>query len=151
MGIRVLIAVDASSHAQDAFDFYFKNLHQPDNFIILVHCAEQPNLSAISFKEPLTLPTNEWADEMKKHIEAAKNVEELFVGKLIEHKARYEAHVIPGGEVGAAICKCCEENKADIIVMGSRGLNALRRTFLGSVSDYVIHHTNVAVTIVPKE
>ena len=33
--------------------------------------------------------------------------------------------------------------------MGSRGLNTLRRTFMGSVSDYVLHHVHVPVMIVP--
>ena len=39
---------------------------------------------------------------------------------------------------------------ADIIVMGTRGQDAIRRTFLGSVSDYVIHHSQVPVIVVPK-
>jgi len=30
------------------------------------------------------------------------------------------------------------------------GLDAIRRTFLGSVSDYVIHHSKVPVLICPR-
>jgi len=30
------------------------------------------------------------------------------------------------------------------------GLSAIRRTFLGSVSDYVIHHSKVPVLICPR-
>jgi hypothetical protein len=32
--------------------------------------------------------------------------------------------------------------------MGSRGLGALKRTFLGSVSDYCVHHCECPVAIV---
>lgn len=33
--------------------------------------------------------------------------------------------------------------------MGSRGLGTIRRTILGSVSDYVVHHANVPVVVCP--
>ena len=36
-----------------------------------------------------------------------------------------------------------------MIVMGSRGIGNIRRTILGSVSDYTVHHADVPVTIVP--
>ena len=51
--------------------------------------------------------------------------------------------------IGHTICEVAKENKANIIVIGQRGLGALRRTFLGSVSDYVMHHTHIPVAIVP--
>ncbi|KAJ3413488.1 hypothetical protein HDV05_007933 [Chytridiales sp. JEL 0842] len=38
---------------------------------------------------------------------------------------------------------------ADMLVIGSRGLGAFKRTFLGSVSDYLVHHLNIPV-IVPR-
>ena len=37
------------------------------------------------------------------------------------------------------------------VVMGSRGLGILRRSILGSVSQYVIEHSRVPVTIIPRE
>lgn len=33
--------------------------------------------------------------------------------------------------------------------MGTRGLSQLRRTVMGSVSDYVLHHTDKPVAVVP--
>uniref|UniRef100_A0A1I8JPD6 Usp domain-containing protein n=1 Tax=Macrostomum lignano TaxID=282301 RepID=A0A1I8JPD6_9PLAT len=53
------------------------------------------------------------------------------------------------GEPGEAIVQAAEEHEADLVVMGSRGLGTLRRTFLGSVSDYVLHHAYRPVLICP--
>lgn len=50
---------------------------------------------------------------------------------------------------GEVIIKLAEDEKADFIVMGSRGVGTLRRTFLGSVSDYCVHHTKIPVVVVP--
>ena len=50
---------------------------------------------------------------------------------------------------GEVICKLVEDKKAQLIVMGSRGMGTLRRTFLGSVSDYCVHHAHCPVAIVP--
>ena len=47
------------------------------------------------------------------------------------------------------ICKLAEDEKANLIVMGSRGMGTLRRTFLGSVSDYCVHHAHIPVVVVP--
>lgn len=52
---------------------------------------------------------------------------------------------------GEVICRIAKEKEADMIVMGSRGQGVLRRTFLGSVSDYVIHHCRLPVTVVPPK
>ena len=43
-----------------------------------------------------------------------------------------------------------EEEKADIVVCGSRGMGALKRAFVGSVSDYLVHHCHCNVVIAKK-
>ena len=53
------------------------------------------------------------------------------------------------GPPGHVIVSSADELKASMIVMGTRGLGLVRRTILGSISDYVIHHSKVPVTVVP--
>lgn len=53
------------------------------------------------------------------------------------------------GKPGEAICKVAREKNAVLIVVGSRGLGTIRRTLLGSVSTYIVHHADVAVTVIP--
>lgn len=45
------------------------------------------------------------------------------------------------------MCRVCKEEKAGLIVIGSRGLKGLKRTLKGSVSDYVLHNSSCPVVI----
>lgn len=51
------------------------------------------------------------------------------------------------GQPETSILAKAEEVQAAMIVMGSRGLGTIRRTILGSVSEYVLHHSHVPVMI----
>jgi nucleotide-binding universal stress UspA family protein len=52
------------------------------------------------------------------------------------------------GHPAEAICRWAEEGKYDLIVMGHRGLSAIRAFFTGSVSDKVNHHAPCSVLMV---
>lgn len=51
--------------------------------------------------------------------------------------------------IGNSICLTAHEKKATTIVMGQRGLGVIRRTLIGSNSDYVVHHSHLPTIIVP--
>ena len=53
------------------------------------------------------------------------------------------------GTPGETIVKIAQENNANTIIMGSRGLGTVRRTLLGSVSDYVLHHAHIPTCVIP--
>lgn len=59
--------------------------------------------------------------------------------------------IIQGGHPGAHVCEVASKHNAAFIVCGSRGMGTVRRTILGSTSDYIIHHAGVPVVVVPKE
>ncbi len=52
------------------------------------------------------------------------------------------------GNPGRMICELASNWKADLIILGSRGLKGLKEMFLGSVSNYVTHHAPCSVFIV---
>ena len=55
------------------------------------------------------------------------------------------------GAVALEIVALAEELQADLIVMGCRGLGAVRRALMGSVSDSVVRHAHCPVLVVRPE
>lgn len=53
------------------------------------------------------------------------------------------------GSPGDVILNYSKKENATAVVMGCRGLGKLRRTLLGSVSDYVVRHSSIPVIVVP--
>ena len=47
----------------------------------------------------------------------------------------------------AAILRCAEERKAELIIVGSRGATGLRRMVLGSVAESVVRHAPIPVLV----
>ena len=67
-----------------------------------------------------------------------------------EGAIKVEPHLLIG-RPDAAIVWLAEEMSADIVVVGNRGLGAMRRTLIGSVSDSVVRHAHCPVMVVRKE
>lgn len=51
------------------------------------------------------------------------------------------------GDAREELCDYCHFHKAGILVLGSRGSSFLQRMFLGSVSQYCLHHAPCAVLV----
>jgi len=55
---------------------------------------------------------------------------------------------LPEGPEAESILRAAEKSKADLIVMGTRGLGALKGLLVGSVSRKVIHYASCPVMVV---
>ncbi|MFM8293491.1 MAG: universal stress protein, partial [Microcystaceae cyanobacterium] len=52
------------------------------------------------------------------------------------------------GEPGRYVRDLAKEWQADLIIIGRRGLRGFQELFLGSVSNYVLHHAPCSVLVV---
>ena len=68
-------------------------------------------------------------------------------GALHARGVECEAHA-RRGDAAEAILKVAEQESADVIVVGNRGMHGSRRYLLGSVPDKVSHHAPCHVLIV---
>ncbi|EDO49708.1 predicted protein [Nematostella vectensis] len=145
---RVLLAIDHSEHSMRAFEWYFENIHRDDNLLMLVHSQELPPI----FIPPDAFGTtlyNEWLAEAKKASLQSKKLLEGFERMCKERHCECEKHLLEGDNPGPAIIKLIKKSKPNYVVIGSRGQSMVRRTVMGSVSDFIIHHAHVPVCISP--
>jgi len=72
---------------------------------------------------------------------------ERSVRKLIDAGFTAEP-VYQNGKPAQAIMTVASEQQADLIVMGAKGLGAIARVLLGSVSTRVVQHSSCSVLVV---
>ncbi|WP_372633873.1 universal stress protein [Cohnella sp.] len=81
-------------------------------------------------------------------IELKRNQKLLPVKELLSVKqVRYEVKIIVG-DPGPSIVEYANNEKVDLVVIGSRGLNALQEFVLGSVSHKVVKRVQCPVIVV---
>jgi nucleotide-binding universal stress UspA family protein len=71
----------------------------------------------------------------------------LLTNKAIAQGVNAE-HTQEFGDAGRMICEVARNWQADLIILGRRGLSGIKEFFLGSVSNYVLHHAHCSVLTV---
>ncbi|XP_067683890.1 universal stress protein in QAH/OAS sulfhydrylase 3'region-like [Haliotis asinina] len=134
----VALAVDESVHADNAFQWYCDHVQRDDDFLLLIHVPESYDFTMASpaVVETLLRELEERVDNLE------KKYKERLMSRRISGKFRTGA-----GKPGEVIVNIAKEEKAAMIITGTRGLGKFRRTILGSVSDYIVHHSNVPVLV----
>ena len=87
------------------------------------------------------------------HIVQSDREEEISVlieemKSLLTNNARMESQVRKGSSV-ENICQIAEKLKVDIIIMGTKGADGMKKMFLGSTASNVILNTTIPVLVVP--
>nr|CAB3262605.1 uncharacterized protein LOC100180855 [Phallusia mammillata] len=154
--MKVLIAMDGSHHADKAFDWYCENLHKEENEIFVYSHCDPPQVPAtalggFNLVPGAGLPSISAAQldmMIKDHKHKCANLKKALTEKCKVFTGNATVLVeTDDGSSGSNIVKKAQEISADLIVTGSRGLGTIRRTILGSVSDYVLHHVQVPVIV----
>lgn len=137
---NVLVAVDGSSHAEQALTHAI-DLAQSERARLTLMTAVT-ELPATTYMTAGGV-TGELVQEARAEAEAIlrrareRVPEDLPVTTLLtEQPIRF------------ALIRQIEKGHHDLVVMGSRGRGTVRATLLGSVSHYVLHHSLVPVLIV---
>ena len=148
----VLLPVDGSANSERAFQWYLKNLRKENDRLAVVTVVESPVVPSSFIIMGPTVISEEWQAEVEESIERAKRTAEEFKVKC--DKAQLPCTILTetsDSGPGAKICQIAKDRNASSVVMGSRGLNLIRRTLLGSVSSYVVNHSPVPVIVTPPD
>jgi nucleotide-binding universal stress UspA family protein len=139
---KVLVAVDGSAASKQMLEFTRGLLAQKDTTVTLFHVIPQHLIygRAVVPAEVYDL-TAERAASTKLLEDSAQLLQAGGVGPTIEH------HVAVG-DPADLILTAASTMDADMIIMGSRGLNAASRFLIGSTSTKVTIHAHCAVLVV---
>ncbi|GFR59304.1 universal stress protein A-like protein [Elysia marginata] len=106
--------------------------------------------SQVPISQVLTFPSSGpgKVQELIKECEnKVKNIQTKYLSKMKANGIRGEFERLHGEKPGHAIIECATAKNVTFIVTGTRGQSKVRRTIMGSVSDYVIHHSPVPVLV----
>lgn len=140
---RWLVGVDKSRYAESAFYMAMKTMNKATDQLYIVHVSPQVEgfLSSLSSKkeiERVKARQNEEATQIlaRYHLAAIENgIKNVFLLN------------VTANHVGESLCEICKTKRIDNLVIGRRGLNKVKRLFIGSTSDYCIRHGNCNVII----
>jgi len=146
---NILVAVDGSVYSERAFNWYADKFRKDGDQVVFVHVYESPITPPPTFANCMTIPPREeWERMLEKAERQAKDILSKYEKKCKDIELPFKT-IYAYGPIGHVICTAGKEQNAECVILGSRGLGAIRRTILGSVCDYVTQHMSVPVLMVP--
>jgi nucleotide-binding universal stress UspA family protein len=135
---KILVAFDGSDHSRKAFGVALDLAARFKAALMVVTVAELP--------EPATVPTE--IDELMHHAKAHYDLEFKRLREAAESQGVEFSAELAVGHPAEQIVNQAEQQKADMIVVGRRGLNRATRFILGSVSERIMRYAHCPVTVV---
>ncbi len=135
---KILVPVDGSESAKKAIQVAKDLALKYDSDVLLVTVVTDHKFVDHEY----------YMEEVLSHrIEHAEKMLFQIKDEFEDIIERVETHSFVG-DIAGEILACANREQADLIVMGSRGLGVFSRTFLGSISNKIVHHSEISVLIV---
>ncbi|KAF7129750.1 hypothetical protein RHSIM_Rhsim10G0183600 [Rhododendron simsii] len=133
--------MDYSPTSKSALRWTIENLIEPGDLVVVVHVlsskSDPTNKKLFEDTGSPLVPLEEFKD-----INVCKKY-----GLIPDPEAKVVAKIY-WGDPREKLCDCVQDLKLDSLVLGSRGLGAIKRVLLGSVSNYVVQNAVCPVTVV---
>jgi len=146
--MKILVAFAGSKHSSKALQLAEKLTKNDTDankelYILTIVQPEIYPVNPLIFDKIIKLEENE---EWRLKIKAATMLNKYEEEELSKLGAPH-SYLLRVGDPGDVILDQCEEYKIDIVILGNRGLGTLKRTLLGSVSDYVSKNAKCTVVV----
>lgn len=152
---RVLVALDQSNQAQTVFEEALKLAKDNSAALLIFQCIQDElNTYSIGLTEQFGMSPHLFEQAYQtRAAQVEQQVQNTISGLRSHQQVAADAGLIAEfdyklGEPSHWICRMARQWDADVIVMGRRGRSGLTEVFLGSVSNYVLHHAPCSVFIV---
>ena len=154
---KIIVALDLSDMGKLVFDRALSLAKEQEAKLLLLHAlSPEEDNSPLPVPPDLTqlypavgndLTLEMWKEQWQAFEQLGVETLEHYCQTAIEAGVKAEPRQSLGNP-GKVICKTATEEKAELIVIGHRGRRGLSEFFLGSVSNYVMHHADCSVLVV---
>ncbi|MFD0961775.1 universal stress protein [Paenibacillus chungangensis] len=139
---RLMLATDGSAHAGRAAEAAIGLMKElPEAEMTIIHVSDKAPSRSELMQAGLNMKAILEADAHK----AIAETEKLFQQARVPYELK-----VAFGNPADVIVEWSQNNHTDMIIIGSRGLNAVSEVIMGSVSRKVLHQANCPVLIVKK-
>jgi nucleotide-binding universal stress UspA family protein len=155
---KILVAIDNSQLTHSVFAAALELARSNKAAIKLLHCivpemlAEPVVPTTLDMSIQPGLLSNDYQTQqilIEQQIEAAQTILKAYSEQAQSDGVPTEFDY-PVGETGHQLCEVAKDWGADLIVVGRRGRSGLAEAFLGSVSNYVVHHAPCSVLVIQE-
>ena len=155
MVMKIMVATDESAASEWAFDLALNIAKALNAELTLIHildvyspaAPQQPHTWADSSMESNEAAhkvyRNQWTEFVNRHDALLKKYQDRAEATGVT--ARYEQRY---GHPGPALSTIAKQNSTDLIVVGNHDSSNTESSALGSVSNYLVHHSPCSVTVV---
>ncbi|KAI4296588.1 hypothetical protein L6164_036537 [Bauhinia variegata] len=158
---KIGIAVDLSDESAFAVKWAVENYLRPGDAVILLHVRSTSVLYGadwgaidLSLHEAVTGQIDQQLQQQKLEddFDSVTSTKANDIAQpLVKAQIPFKIHIVKDHDMKERLCLEVERLGLSTMIMGSRGVGALRRNTegrLGSVSDYCVHHCVCPVVIV---
>lgn len=147
--MRILIAVDQSPHSQRAVGFVSR-MRWPAGSRVIVTSVMTPRLSpplvGVGADAGVSLMVEASAEQEAETRTRLAEVESELRGAGIATETRLST-----GDPRDVLLRMVDDERVDLIVLGSHGRTGLAKLLLGSVSSHVVTHAHCSVMVVKED
>ena len=145
---KIAIAIDESPSSEHAVNWAIQNvINKETDQVVLLNVRPFASVP-IGLVAPMMQVGDEYGLLDAQNKEFSHNLIRKVARGMIEKGFKTSGIALRGDAKEELVYKI-EEMKADVLIIGSRGMGIFKRMVLGSVSDYCVHHCKCTV-IVPK-
>ena len=130
---KILVPLDGSKNSLKALEtgVHLASEHEASLTVIhVIHMSHKKELKQKELEEEVP----------PEFFLSAKNL-------AVKNSVSFNSRILTG-DPGHSIVEYSDDHNIDVIVIGARGISTFKKIFLGSVSNYVMHASKVAVMLI---
>jgi len=144
---KILCPIDFSEVSLNALEFAVAIAEKENSSITLLNIFSPEDFNKILEKDHVKEEYEKLQEIAESKLKAIS--EEIML--MSKKKPPFCKHILKSGEIVDVLKDLADEDKYDLIVMGTTGHSAYERKYLGGKAEQIIHATQCSVMCVPQD